>query len=377
MYEHAADLQADGADIIHLEVGRPSLDTPAHIKDAAKAALDNGIVHYGDLQGTPALRAALAEKVRRENGLSLDADEILITNGLTQAAFASFAAAIDPGDEVIVFEPFYPQHNPKVALLGGKIVRVPLDVRRDFRLDARALEQAITPQTRMIVLINPANPVGTVFTRAELEEIAAVACRHDLLVLSDEVYEYIVYDGAEHVSIGSLPGMLERTISTFAFTKAYSMDGWRIGYVATPRQFIVDIMKVTLNETTHPCVFAQEGAVAAATGSRECIEDMLAADLERRDYVYRRLSALPGVTCHLPQGSTYLFPNFSAINDDSQALALDILQHAHVATEAGAFYGDLGEGHLRLCFASEPLERLEVAMDRIARYVEDCRRGAA
>lgn len=369
MYELAAGLQADGADVIHLEVGRPSLDTPQHIKDAAKKALDDGIVHYGDLQGTGSLRTALSEKVRSFNKLPLDPDEILITNGLTQAAFATFAASIDQNDEVIVFEPFYPQHNPKVALLGGKIVRVPLAKSREgFRLDAGALEAAITPKTKMVVLINPANPVGTVYSREELEALAEVVIRHDLLVLSDEVYEYVVYSPNRHTSIASLPGMLERTISTFAFTKAFCMDGWRLGYVAAQRHFVQDIMKVTLNETTHPCVFAQEGAVAAVTGPQTCLTDLLAQDEQRRDMIHQRLNAMPGVHCHLPQGAIYAFPDVSSFGQPTQVLAEEILQKAHVATEAGSFYGATGEGHLRLCFASEPLDRLDEAMNRLESY---------
>ena len=232
MYETAAALAADGADIIRLEVGRPAFDTPLHIKAAAKQALDDGIVHYGDLQGSGALREALAAKLARYNGLEFSADEILVTNGLTQAAFATFMAGLNEGDEVIVFEPFYPQHNPKVTLVGGRVVLVPLDKAAGFRLDAAALEAAITDRTKMIVLINPANPVGTVFRYDELQAVAEMAKRHDLLVVTDEVYDYIVYDGASHISMAALPGMRERTITLGAFTKAYAMDGWRIGYAA-------------------------------------------------------------------------------------------------------------------------------------------------
>lgn len=377
MYERAAELEAGGADIIHLEVGRPSSDTPMHIKAAAKRALDDGIVHYGDLRGSLKLREALSEKLRRYNELVFEPDEILITNGLTQAAFATFAAAIDEGDEVIVFEPYYPQHNPKVALLGGRIVTVPLDKASGFRLDPAALKDAITPRTRMIVLINPANPVGTVFTRDELAAIAEIAVDHDLLVLSDEVYEYVIYDDARHVSIASLPGMRERTISTFAFTKAYSMDGWRIGYAAAPQRFIDDILKVTLNETTHPCVFAQEGALEATIGPQDCIENMVKADCARRDLALERLNAMPGVTCHKPHGSIYLFPDFSAIDGDSHRLAESLLEETRVAVEAGAFYGPAGEGHLRICYAAASPERLQEGLDRIADYVRSRARGAA
>lgn len=369
MYEVAARLQASGVDVIHLEVGRPSADTPAHIKAAAKQALDDGIVHYGDLQGTHSLREALARKLREGNGLDVSAEDILVTNGLTQSAFAAFTAGLDPGDEVIVLEPFYPQHNTKITLAGGRVVSVPLAGNRGFRLDPQALEQAITARTTMIVLINPANPVGTVYTRDELTALAEIAVSHDLIVLSDEVYEHILYDDNRHISIATLDGMAERTITLGAFTKAYAMDGWRVGYSAAPPQFIEQMMRVTLNETTHPCVFAQEGALAALTGSQDCLAEMVAEDARRRDLVYQRLNGMPGISCHRPQGTIYAFPDIRQLGMPSAALAESILEQAHVATEAGNFYGASGEGHLRICFGSEPYDRLAEAMDRIETFV--------
>jgi len=370
MYEQAARLERDGADIIHLEVGRPSSDTPLHIKEAAKTALDRGIVHYGDLQGTRALREALARRYRERNGLAVQAEEILITNGVTQSAFAALMTLVDPGDEVIVLEPYYPQHNPKVELLGGKVVSVPLDKSRDFRLDPDAVSRAVTSRTKMIILINPANPVGVAFTRDELSALSEICIAHDLYLLSDEVYEFNVYDDTEHVSISTLPGMRDRTITMGAFTKAYAMDGWRIGYSAGPRELIAAMNKITLNDTTHPCVFAQEGALVAVTASQDCLEQMVAADRRRRDLVVARLNAMPRVRCHTPQGTIYALPDFSALGRSSQEMAEALLHESHVAVEAGHFYGASGEGHLRICFGSEPFERLEEAMDRIERYLE-------
>lgn len=370
MYEVASALATDGADIIRLEVGRPAMDTPAHIKSAAKQALDDGIVHYGDLQGTRTLREALSAKLARYNGLQFSADEILVTNGLTQAAFATFMAGLNDGDEVIVFEPFYPQHNPKIALVGGRVVTVPLDRSAGFRLDAAALAAAVTSRTRMIVLINPANPVGTVYTRDELQSIADIAAANDLLVVTDEVYDYIVYDGGRHISIASLPGMRERTITLGAFTKAYAMDGWRIGYAAAEPRFIQELLRVTLNETTHPCVFAQEGAREAAAGSQDCVQEMLVEDQRRRDLVCARLNAMPGVRCHVPAGSIYAFPDFSSYGLPSEDLAMTLLREAHVATEAGSFYGASGEGHLRICFGAADYARLDEAMDRVQQFID-------
>lgn len=371
MYEVAARLQAGGADVIHLEIGRPSADTPKHIKEAAKAALDAGIVHYGELQGLGSLREALAERYSRDNDLPCSAENILITNGVTQASYATFMAALNDGDEVIVLEPYYPQHNSKITLAGGKVVSVPmLKKNGQFRFDPVALESAITPQTKIVVLVNPNNPSGTVYTRNELQELARVVEKHDLLVLSDEVYEFILFDTEKHISFASLPGMWERTVTVSAFTKAYAMDGWRLGYAAAPANIIMQLQRVTMNATTHPCVFAQEGGLAAVKESQECVRQMVRDDQRRRDLVVKRLNAMPGVSCAVPQGSIYAFPHFSGVGISSTELAMGILENAHVATESGSFYGASGEGHLRVCFGSESYQRIALAMDRVATYLQ-------
>lgn len=375
MYEVAARLQSSGADVIHLEVGRPADDTPAHIKEAAKAALDAGIVHYGDLQGTLSLREALADRYRAQQGLAVTAAEILVTNGVTQGAFATFMAAIDPGDEVIVLEPWYPQHNSKIELVGGRVVAVSMRrVNGAYRLDPERLAAAITPRTRMVVLINPTNPTGTVYSAVELHALAQICIRHDLLVLSDEVYEYITFDGQRHISMATLPGMRERTITVSAFTKAYAMDGWRQGYVMATAPIIADLRKVTMNDTTHPCVFAQEGARAAVVGPQQCLTEMVERDRARRDLAVSRLNAMPGVSCAVPQATIYAFPDIRSFGLSSNDLALAILERAHVAVESGAFYGPSGEGHLRVCFASEPFERVAEGMNRIAQFLSTLQR---
>jgi aspartate aminotransferase len=375
MYEVAARLQSSGADVIHLEVGRPADDTPVHIKEAAKAALDAGIVHYGDLQGTLSLRQALADRYRAQQGLAVTPAEILITNGVTQGAFATFMAAIDPGDEVIVLEPWYPQHNSKIELVGGRVVTVSMrNVDGAYRLDPQRVEAAITPRTRMIVLINPTNPTGTVYSAAELAALAQICIRHDLLVLSDEVYEYITFDGQRHISMATLPGMRERTITVSAFTKAYAMDGWRQGYVMATAPIIADLRKVTMNDTTHPCVFAQEGARAAVVGPQQCLAEMVERDRARRDLAVSRLNAMPGVRCAMPQATIYAFPDIRSFGMSSNEMALAILERAHVAVESGSFYGPSGEGHLRVCFASEPYERVAEGMTRVAQFLSTLRR---
>ena len=368
MYEKAMPLMARGVDVIHLEVGMPSFDTPAHIKEAAKQALDQGQVHYSDFRGIQKFREALADKVREKNNIEADAEEILVCSGLTHAAFAICMAAIDPGDEVIVLDPYYPQHVNKVELPGGKVVSVPLDKANGFRIDAQAIERGITPNTRMIALVNPANPTGRVFTYEELEALANVAKKHDLLVMSDEVYEQITYDGCKHTSIASLPGMKQRTFTMFAFTKAYAMDGWRMGYIVADRKFMPAILKITMNDIAHLNTFIQEGGHAAITGSQDCVRAMIAEDKQRCDLVVKRMDAMPDVSCKTPEGTIYAFPDISATGLPAQQIADEILEQAHVVVEAGTFYGANGEGHLRVCFGAEPIERIEQAMDRLEKY---------
>ena len=368
MYEKAIPMMEQGIDVIHLEVGMPSFDTPAHIKEAAKQALDDGQVHYSDFRGVQKFREALAEKVAERNHIPVDADEILVCSGLTHAAYAICMAAIDAGDEVIVLDPYYPQHVNKIELPGGKVVPVPLDKATNFSIDAQAIERAITPNTRMIALVNPANPTGRVFTYRELEALANVAIKHDLLVMADEVYEQITYDGSMHISIASLPGMKERTFTMFAFTKAYAMDGWRMGYIAADKKFMPAILKITMNDIAHLNTFIQEGGYAAIKGSQNCVREMVNEDKRRGDLVVRRMNAMPGVSCNAPEGTIYAFPDVSATGLPSQQIADELLEQAHVVVEAGTFYGENGEGHLRVCFGAEPIERIEEAMDRLENY---------
>ena len=365
MYEQALRIDAD--DLIHLELGRPVHDTPAIIKDATIQALRDGHVHYGDTMGERALRSALSVKLRDFNAIDASPDEILITNGLTQGSFAAFMALVNPGDEVILLDPYYPQHVGKVELAGGRIVTVPLDAANDFAIRADWIEAAITPATRMIVIVNPANPTGRVYSQAELEALADVAIRHDLIVVSDEVYEYITF-GAPHVSIASLPGMKQRTVSLFAFTKAYAMDGWRLGYAVAAPDIMAGLVKISTSAVTHVNSFVQFGALAAVTDGAAEMQAMVDDDRRKRDLIVGRLNQMPNVRCAEPQGTIYAFPDISATGIPAQELAERLLREAHVVVEAGSFYGSAGEGHLRICFGSEPEHRIAEAMDRLTRF---------
>jgi len=370
MYEKAMPLMAQGKEVIHLEVGRPNFDTPRHIKEAAKQALDDGKVHYGEFAGELKLREAIATKLRSFNKLESSPDEILVTNGLTHAAYAVFMAAINQGDEVILLEPYYPQHINKIELAGGKVVTAPLDRDNGFRIDRPAIESRINDKTRMICIVNPANPTGRVYSRDELQIVADLAIKHDLLVISDEVYEQITYDGNQHISIASLPGMWDRTFSMFAYTKAFAMDGWRLGYVSCKQEFMPALMKITVNDVAHVNVFIQEGAYAALTGPQQCLAEMLHEDNRRRELVCRRMNKMKGVVCPEPEGTIYAFPDVTAVGKPSQQIAEEILAETLVVTENGGFYGQAGEGHLRICFGAEPYEVIDKAMDRLQAYFE-------
>lgn len=370
MYEKAMSLAAAGKDVIHLEVGRPDFDTPLHIKEATKKALDDGIVHYGDFSGDRKLREAICRKLATYNGITASPDEVLLTNGLTHGAYAVLMAALDEGDEVILLEPYYPQHINKIELSGGKVVTAPLDRKNGFRIDRRALEARINDKTRMISIVNPANPTGRVFGQDELQIVADLAIEHDLLVMSDEVYDQITYDDNKHISIASLPGMWDRTFSLFAYTKAFAMDGWRLGYAVCKKAFMPAVMKITINDVAHVNVFIQAGAYAATAGPQDCLAEMLAEDDRRRQLICRRLNAIDGITCPLPEGTIYAFPDISSFGRPSVQLAQEILDATYVVTEAGSFYGPAGEGHLRMCFGAEPYERIDEAMDRLQDFFE-------
>lgn len=365
MYEQAARLQGDTSDLIHLEVGRPDADTPVAIKQAAADALMRGEVHYSDLRGVPALREALAAKLRQQNKLDVGPDDVLVTNGLTHASFAAFFAILDEGDEVILLSPHYPQHIGKIELAGAHPVLVPLNKEQGFAIDAQAIEAAITPRTRMVVLVNPANPTGRVYRRSELEALAQLAIKHDLVVVSDEVYEDITYDDAEHISIASLPGMQERTVSMFAFTKSYAMDGWRIGYLAAPAWLMPGLLKITANDVTHVNTFIQAGALEAVVRQQEALRGMIADDDAKRRLMLQRLNAMANVSCAHVEGTIYAFADVRATGVPSQELAERLLNEARVVVEAGSFYGPQGEGFLRLCFGSASYEQIEQAMDRL------------
>lgn len=368
MFAKAAGVNDPSRDLIHLELGKPFHTTPRHIVDATIAALNAGEVHYSDLAGLPAFREAISAKLRSYNGLDVTADDVIVTNGLTQASFAAFMALVDDGDEVILLDPYYPQHLGKIEMAGGTPVIVALDPANNYALDPAIIEKAITPRSKAIVIINPCNPTGRVYSRDELQGLADLAQRHDLFVISDEVYDQIVFDDAAYISIASLPGMAERTVSMYAFTKAFAMDGWRLGYLTACPKLLNAIAKLVASEVTHVNTFIQYGGRAALTGPDAVLAEMVADDQMKRNLVVERLNQMPGVSCDLPQGTIYAFPDISGTGLKSQEAADRLMAEADVVVESGAFYGPGGEGRLRICFGSESKERLTEAMDRMQTF---------
>ncbi|UWR24483.1 aminotransferase class I/II-fold pyridoxal phosphate-dependent enzyme (plasmid) [Sulfitobacter sp. S190] len=263
---------------------------------------------------------------------------------------------------------YYPQHIGKVELAGGRVVIAPLDAENGFALNADLIAPHITSRTKAIAIVNPCNPTGRVYSRAELEGLAQLAVAHDLMVFSDEVYEEITYDGARHISIAALPGMRTRTITMSAFTKAYAMDGWRLGYLAADAGLMGPLMKMTTSEVTHVNTFIQAGALAAVTGPSGVLAEMVDRDRARRDLVVTRLNQMPGVTCAPVEGTIYAFPDIRATGLSAQNCADRLLNETGVVVEAGSFYGTAGEGHLRVCFGCAELDVLTDAMDRMQRF---------
>lgn len=366
IFDAAGALEREGATIAHLEIGRPDFDTPAHIKAAAVDALHAGRVHYTPSAGIPELRAAIAEKLQRDNGLRVDPDRgIVATVGAKESVFMCLYGLLDPGDEILVPTPMWPDYLDTTRVVGAVPVEVPLRPERGYQLDPADLEAAITPRTKAMVIHSPHNPTGAVYDDATLRATAEVAARFDLLVIADEIYEKLIYDGVRHVSVASLPGMFERTVTINGFSKAYSMTGWRLGYVAGPPALIAPLLKVHQCTTTCATSFAQWGGVAAYRGSQACVAEMVGEFARRRALIVEALYAMAGVTLVPPRGAFYVFPDVRALGMPDVDLAELLLREAHVATVPGSTFGRSGTGHLRISYAAS-YDALAGALERMA-----------
>lgn len=370
VFEEVLRREQKGEKIIHLEVGRPDFDTPDHIKEACKDALDRGQVHYTSNYGLPELRKAVAKKLQVENNIKYDPEtQLIITSGVTEAIFMGMMALLNPGDEVLVLTPCFPAYNTAIRIAGAKPIEVPLNEADGFKPDVIKMQSLITPRTRMLIVNTPCNPTGAVYDRSVLEALAKMAIQNDLLVMSDEIYEKMVYNGAEHISMASLPGMASRTLTLNGFSKNYSMTGWRIGYVAAPSNLIGAMLRIRQYVTVCPTSFAQWGAVAALTESQACLQEMVAQFSRRRELVYEKLSSMKSIHVCEPRGAFYVLPNVSKLALGPTALAHYLLDEAKIAVVPW------GEAHIRISYANS-YENLQKAMQNMNSAIERLQRSS-
>lgn len=372
MSQKSTELRAAGVDVINLSVGEPDFNTPAHIKEAAKQAIDDNFSFYTPVAGYMSLRKAISDKLSRENGVEFAPEQIVVGGGAKQALCNVILAAINPGDEVVIPTPAWVSYVEMVKLAEGVNVLVPATIEQDFKVTPAQLEAAITPRTRMVLLCSPSNPTGSVYTPAELQAIVDVLAKYpDILVMADEIYEHINFTGS-FTSLASFPELKDRVIVINGVSKAYAMTGWRIGYCAAPLWLAKAVNKLQSQYTSGPSSIAQKAAEAAYTGPQECIEEMRRAFERRRDLVVKLAKEIPGLKVNEPQGAFYLFPEVSSyfgkrygdrVINNAGDLALYLLDQAHVATVDGAAF--CAPGYIRLSYATSD-DNIRQAMARIA-----------
>lgn len=364
----AKSMKAEGIDVCSFSAGEPDFDSPAHVKAAAKKALDQGKTKYGPAAGEPKLRQAIANKLQRENNLNYQAENIIVTNGGKHSLFNLMQALIEPGDEVIIPAPYWVSYPEMVKLVGGNPVIVMTDEENGYKIQPEILRSAITPKTKLFVLNSPSNPTGMVYTPEEIKALAEVIVEKDILVVSDEIYEKILYDGAEHLSIGSLNDeIFARTIVSNGFAKGYSMTGWRLGYLAAPVELIKAATTVQGHSTSNVCTFAQYGAIAALEESQDCVEEMRQAFAQRRKVMLERINAIPGLNCVQPDGAFYLFPDISETGLKSLDFCKTLLDEHQVAVIPGVAFG--ADNNIRLSYATD-MATIEKGMDRLEKFVK-------
>ena len=375
----AKKLKSEGVDVIDLSMGEPDFHTPNNIKDAGRNAIEENRTRYTLNQGTNELRTAISAKLKRDNNLDYSLNEIIVSSGAKQSVYNSIFAVVNPGDEVIIPAPYWVSYPAMVALAGGKSVIIHTDESTGFKITADQLEKAVTAKTKVLILCNPSNPTGSAYKRAELEALAEVVLKNNFYVLSDEIYEKLVYDDFSFTSFASLsPDLKKKTILVNGISKTYAMTGWRIGYTAAPESVVSAINKIQSHTTSHASSISQHAAIEAVAGPQYVISEMLDEFRKRREYFFDELTSINGITCYKPEGAFYLFPNISLyLHTKSDVLkiensfdfAMHLLYEAHIAVVPGSAFGS--EGYLRLSYATsmdhlhEAIFRLKKALAKI------------
>ncbi|WP_018362881.1 pyridoxal phosphate-dependent aminotransferase [Hoylesella nanceiensis] len=378
MSQKSNEMKANGIDVINMSVGEPDFNTPDHIKEAAKKAIDDNFSRYSPVPGYVDLRKAIVEKLRNENHLEYGVTDISVSNGAKQCVCNAVLALVNPGEEVIIPAPYWVSYPEMVEIAGGKSVYIATDLSTNFKITPEQLENAITEKTRMLILCSPSNPTGSVYSKDELEALAEVIKKHEnLYVVSDEIYEHISYIG-NHESIAQFPGMRERTIIINGVSKAYAMTGWRIGFLAAPEWIAKGCNKLQGQYTSGPCSVSQKAAEAAYTGSQQCVEDMRLVFERRRNLIVKLAKDIPGLEVNVPEGAFYLFPKCSSFFgkeygkykiSNSTDFAMYLLEEGHVATVSGDAFG--APDYFRMSYATddktitEALNRIKVALAKL------------
>ena len=364
----AKAMKAEGVDVCSFSAGEPDFNTPKHIVEAAKAALDAGKTRYGPAAGEPRLREAIAQKLQRDNGLCYGAENILVTNGGKQSLFNLMMTVIEAGDEVLIPAPYWLSYPQMVKLAEGTPVILPTTIENGFKISPEQLRQAITPHTKLLIFNSPSNPTGMVYSPDEVRAIAAVAVETGIWILADEIYEKILYDGAQHLSMGAAsPEAFERTIVSSGFAKTYAMTGWRVGFLAAPQPIIQAATKLQGHSTSNVCTFAQYGAIAAYEGSQDCIQEMLVAFAERRTVMLEGLNSIPGIRCPQPDGAFYMFPSIAKTGMKSLEFCDALLESQQVALIPGIAFG--ADDCIRLSYATD-MDTIRRGIERLSKFTQ-------
>jgi len=362
----AKQMKAEGQDVVGFGAGEPDFDTPQHIKDAAIRALNEGFTKYTPSSGIPELRQAIADKFKRENGLSYKPSQIIVSNGGKHSCYNVILSTCEAGDEVIIPAPYWLSYPEMVKLAGATPVILPTTDQTEFKVTPEQLERAITPRTRLLILNSPSNPTGTVYTPQEIKTLGDICVARGVLIMSDEIYEHLLYDGAVHQSVASFSqAHYEHTIVVHGFAKAWSMTGWRLGFLAAPEPIAKAIDAVQSHSTSNPTSFAQKGGVAALNGSQEHLRGWLAEYSRRRTYAWKTLNSIPGISCVNAKGAFYLFPNISKLGLSSTEFCARLLESEKVAAVPGIAFG--ADNYLRISYATS-LANIEKGLERLDKF---------